>query len=464
MEIRSQLKNIPELADVPDDQLDWLIEESEEVHLEAGQYLFSKGDPIDRLLVIISGHFSLKIEQAGNFRLAGEMEGPGISGLLPYSRATHAIGYADATRPSHVLSLDKSHFRHMITHHEELTTAFVHVMSTRIREFTRREQQNDKMMALGKLSAGLAHELNNPSAAVVRSAQILSKHLKLLPGRFKDVIKIRAKDEEVDAVNEILFAKIESGIQPLSMIERSDREDELLDWLEDQDIPEAEEITQNFVDYGFSEDDLEEIKDLLRESDLAPVIHWLNQVLTTERLVNEIEEASNRINTLVSSVKSYTHMDQAPEKQRTDIHKGIENTLTMLNHKLKKGNVKVVKDFDPELPAINILIGEMNQVWTNLIDNAIDAMAGRDDSTLSIRTKRQGKYANIYITDSGSGIPEDIIEKIFDPFFTTKAIGEGTGIGLELVHQIVTRQHKGMIEVSSKPGETTFHVCIPIDG
>lgn len=462
MDILSQIKRIPGLEEVPDAQLQWVIDHGELGTIPVGSYLFKKGDTMEKMHVILSGHLSFKVEQNGNFRLAGDLKGPAITGLLPYSRAKGAFGYGEATVDSQILSLDRSHFRDMIIHHEELTTALVHMMSSRIRTQTKLTQQNEKIMALGKLSAGLAHELNNPSAAVVRSAQMLSKHLGAVPARFKQVIKTKITDEEVDAVNKILFAKIDSGIQRLSMMEKSDKEDELLDWMEDHNIDEAEEITNNFVDYGFTEDELEELKDLVRPEDLPPIIHWINQMLSTERLVKEIEEASNRINKLVSSVKSYTHMDQAPEKKLTDIHEGIDNTLTMLNHKLRKGNIEVVRKFQEDMPPVNILVGEMNQVWTNLIDNAIDAMEESESAILTLRTERHGKYANIYIEDSGSGIPDEIKGKIFDPFFTTKAIGQGTGIGLEMVHQIVTQQHHGVIELVSRPGHTSFHICIPI--
>lgn len=462
MNLLSQIKKIPDLEEVPDEQLLWVIEHSKRYVIPAGGYMFKKGDPIDKMYLILTGQFSFKVEQNGNFRLAGGVEAPAVTGLLPYSRAKEAFGYGEAVVDSEVLSFDRSHFHHMITHHEELTTALVHIMSSRIRTQTRQNQQNEKIMALGKLSAGLAHELNNPSAAVVRSAQMLSKQVAELPMRLKNVINTEVNDEIVAEVNEILSAKIKSGIQRMSMMDKSDKEDELMDWLEDHGVEEADEITNNFVDYGFTEDDLEEIKDLLRKEDLPPVIQWINQVLTTERLVLEIGEAAHRINELVSSVKSYTHMDQAPEKQKADIHKGIENTLTMLNHKLKKGRVEVVKKFQENMPEANILIGEMNQVWTNLIDNAIDAMAESDDRTLTIRTEHKGIYANIYVEDSGSGIPDEIKDKVFDPFFTTKAVGQGTGIGLEMVHQIITQQHKGVISLTSKPGHTSFHICIPI--
>jgi signal transduction histidine kinase len=191
------------------------------------------------------------------------------------------------------------------------------------------------------------------------------------------------------------------------------------------------------------------------------VIGWLYQVFTTEKLVGEIEEAAKRINTLVTSVKGYTHMDQAPEKQLTDIHVGIRNTLTMLNHKLKKNNIKLIENFQADLPQANIFVSEMNQVWTNIIDNAIDAMEGRANSTLEIKTEKSGAFVNVSIIDNGPGIPKEIQDKIFDPFFTTKSIGKGTGLGLEVVRQIIS-QHNGKVYVNSEIGRTEFVICFPI--
>ncbi|MCG8320842.1 MAG: hypothetical protein MI921_15170 [Cytophagales bacterium] len=287
---------------------------------------------MDYLFIIFQGKFSIKVEQGSQFRNVGGFEPYSITGMLPYSRAVAARGYADSIGDSEVLRLHKDHFRFMITHHEELTTALVHIMSTRIRSFTKLEQQNDKMMALGKLSAGLAHELNNPSAAVVRSARILKKHLSLLPRNFKNVIKIRMSDEQVDSVNNLLFTKIEEGVKSLTLMEKTELEDEIAEWLEQQGMEDGYEMAENFADFGFNGDDLQLISDQVPEVDMLPVINWINQNLTTEKLVNEIGEASQRINDLVRSVKSYTHMDRAPEKQPVDIHEGINNTLTMLNH------------------------------------------------------------------------------------------------------------------------------------
>jgi signal transduction histidine kinase len=318
-------------------------------------------------------------------------------------------------------------------------------------------------MALGKLSAGLAHELNNPSAAVIRSASELKRHLAGVPDNFKRVIKIKAADDVVDKVNDLVFSKLDfHGKTVSSLLQKTALEDELNEWLETNGIREVYEMVETFADFGLNVTELEEVKSWLRPEDLFPVLGWINQVMNTEKLVCDIEEAAKRINTLVTSVKGYTHMDQAPEKQRVDVHIGIRNTLTMLNHKLKKNNIKLVETFQQDLPKANIFVSEMNQVWTNIIDNAIDALEGRSDGVLEIRTQKDREFILVRVIDNGPGIPEDIKDKIFDPFFTTKPIGKGTGLGLEVVQQIIT-QHNGKIDVSSEPGRTEFTICFPIN-
>jgi signal transduction histidine kinase len=318
-------------------------------------------------------------------------------------------------------------------------------------------------MALGKLSAGLAHELNNPSAAVIRSASELKRHLSSVPENFKRVIKIKASDEIVDKVNDLVFSKLDHHGKVLpSLMQKTALEDELNDWLTENNIRQVYEMVETFAEFGMTIDDLEHVKTWLRPEDLLPVLGWINQVMNTEKLVCDIEEAAKRINTLVTSVKGYTHMDQAPEKQLVDIHPGIRNTLTMLNHKLKKNNIKLIENFQADLPHANIFVSEMNQVWTNVIDNAIDAMEGRPGSVLEIKTQKDREFILVHIIDNGPGIPDDIRDKIFDPFFTTKPIGKGTGLGLEVVQQIIS-QHSGKVEVTSVPGRTEFSICFPIN-
>lgn len=457
------LRKVPTLAALDNSALEWLVRNGERQNFAIDEAIFKQGDPIDRMLIILEGRLLLKMHQGNQFRVVSEIGAGSITGLLPYSRAKSAVGIAQVIEPVKILSIGQDKFHDMITTQEELTTVLVHLMSSRIREFTKNQQQNDKMMALGKLSAGLAHELNNPSAAIVRSAQTLSAHLKQGPDIFMQAVKVQMTDEQFEAVNKVLVGQLAKGIQSYSLMEKAEKEDEVMDWLDDREIENSDAIAENLVDYGFGLEELDQIADEVEQKYLSGIFAWINQNLVTERLVDEIEEASSRINKLVSSVKSYTHMDQAPEKKPTDIHVGIENTLTMLAHKIRKSNIQVHRNFDPDLPKALVFPSEMNQVWTNIIDNAIDAMENSDNKELTITTTRNSQFINVVISDTGSGIPEEIQDKIFDPFFTTKEIGKGTGMGMEVVHRIVTNQHNGSVTFLTEPGHTEFSVCFPLN-
>ena len=460
-DLLKQLKRIESFDEVPDDQLQWLIAQAHCNTYQEGDTIFKVGDPIDKMYIVLKGSFVIKLEQNGEFKIIGQMEEHSISGALPYSRANLATGIGTATSEVETVELDRAHFIEMIREYHELTAALVHVMSSRIRNFTKMQQQNDKMMALGKLSAGLAHELNNPSAAVVRSAQTLRKHMKSVPENFKVVTAIQMTADQIDAINDLLLKKIEQGPRHRRLMDKASLEDDMVDWLEDHGFEDGYSLAENFVDYDFSVEDLQSVSKATESKDLVAILSWLNQVLTTEKLVTEIEHASQRINELVNSVKSYTHMDQSSERQEADIHEGIENTLTMLNHKIRKLGVQVVKNYDYDIERPCIYVSEMNQVWTNLLDNALDALEGVESPSIEIRTEQKGEYINVNIIDSGSGISAGVIDHIFDPFYTTKAVGKGTGLGLDVVHQIIS-QHNGSIDVDSKPGKTDFKVCIPL--
>lgn len=461
----TQLRLVTEFKAVPEDQLQWLANKGYIRSFNDGDRVFGRGDDIEGFSIVLEGRLQMYMVQNGNRRDLGAYEPHEILGRLPYSRMKAATGEGYAIGNLEMLTLHRDLFPELISTCHDITEALVHNMTDRVRDFTKFQQQNDKMMALGKLSAGLAHELNNPSAAIVRSAQELKKTLATAPKKFKKVLKIQSNDETIDRLNKIIFGKIQNRPDvKLSLTQKMELEDGIRNWMDDINVT-ADAAT--FADFGFSVDDLQELKSCLRAEDVAPVLEWFEQVLTTESLVNNIEEASKRINTLVTSVKGYTHMDQAPEKQWVNIHDGIRNTLTMLNHKLKKAGIKVVEDFRHDPPEANIVVSEMNQVWTNLVDNAIDAMEGRPNSVLEIKTERDREFSIVWITDNGPGIPKDIIDKIFDAFFTTKPIGKGTGLGLDVAQNIVN-QHHGKIEVTSepataadKPGKTTFKICFP---
>jgi signal transduction histidine kinase len=447
------LQSIESLKEVPADQLQWLIDNSEQYELGEGAFLFKEDEPIRGTYIILSGRLRIFWMQVNEMRELLQIGPKFITGYLPFSRGVVAGASCQVLDDAAIMTFPVAKARELINGHFELTQALVHIMTSRVREVASMQQQDEKMVALGKLSAGLAHELNNPAAAIVRGSTTLLKHLKLEPTAFKEVMAIRMEEKEVDLVTEKLFEILGRAEKPkLTLMERTEREDELRDWLEDHNVDNSEEVAENFLDYGFTCDDLG-----------AFTAHIPPSNLVTERMVQDIQESSQRISELVTSVKNFTHMDQGKGKEYTDIRTGIANTLKMLNYKLKKGNIEIIEDYDEHLPKVKAMIGELNQVWTNLIDNAIDAMEVNGKGKLTIRTEKDKEFAKISIIDNGPGIPEDIQSHIFEPFFTTKEIGKGTGLGLDVVIRIA-KQHRGSVKVDSHAGLTVFVVCFPIDG
>jgi len=458
------LLSIEALQDVPPAQLDWLIANSENKILKEGDFLFEPGKPINATHIIVDGSIRMYMLQNNEAREFTIFETKAITGYLPFSRGKTGKAYGQAITDTQLLSLPEQKLSDMICTHFELTQALVHVMTSRVRDFTTQQQQNEKMMALGKLSAGLAHELNNPASAVVRGAASLKKHLLMFPKTFKDITEIKMSPQQVDLVNTKLINILSQREKPtLSLMERSELEDEMADWMEDNEVINAPEIAENFVEFGLSIAEAEEFKRNIPDDYISHVMNWINSNMITEKMVIDIEEASKRIADLVGAVKNFTHMDQGHDKQYADVHDGIRNTLTMLQHKIHKGSVEVIKNFDTSLPPVKAMIGELNQVWTNLMDNALDAMEAAGKGTLEIKTRRDSDCVEVSIIDNGPGIPDDIKSQVFDPFFTTKEIGKGTGLGLDVVNRIV-KQHQGIIKLNSVPGRTEFSVCFPIDG
>lgn len=456
------LKEIESLQNVPDEQLQWFIDNSRHYIVPEGELLFEEDEPITGTHVVISGDFKVYYMQNGGMREINNNGARVITGHLPFSRGKVAGASARATEDSQVMTFPVDRMPELIRTQFELTQALVHVMTDRVRQGMAYQQQHEKMLALGKLSAGLAHELNNPAAAIVRGAILLKEHLQAQPDTFKKVMSIRVTPEEVDMVTQRMFEIMNRAEKPvLSLMERSEKEDELMDWFDGHQVENAQELAENYVEYGFTTEDLDYFAERICNG-VSPVLNWVNSNLVTERMVADIQDASQRISDLVASVKNFTHMDRAQDKQFSDIRTGIRNTLTMLNHKIRKGNVEVVENFDDTLPPVKALIGELNQVWTNLIDNALDAMEENKRGRLEIKTERDKEFVKVSVIDDGPGIPPDDLDKIFDPFFTTKDIGKGTGLGLDVVTRIV-KQHNGSIKVTSKPGHTVFVVCFPFD-
>jgi signal transduction histidine kinase len=459
----STLKTFEKLKNVPDNELQWLIDNSKPRLLNDGEYLTVQGQTLAGPHFIIKGRMVIYLIQNGSRRELAFGGAGDITGYLPYSRGVIATVNSQALGELQIISFPTDRVREMIEDHFELTQALVHVMSNRVREFTALQQQNEKMMALGKLSAGLAHELNNPAAAIVRDSVSLREHLRLEPETFKKVMTIRMDIAQVDAVNNELFKLLAIKQRTkLTLKEKTKREEEITDWLDDHGVENSDDMAENFVDFCFGVDTLESFCKHIPANYCSPVFNWISNLLLTEKMVEDIQESSRRIADLVSSVKVFTHMGRGMAKEYADIHIGIRNTLIMLGYKIKKGNITLVEEFDETLPPVKAMIGELNQVWTNLIDNALDAMEPNSQGTLTIKTERDRQFVQVSVSDDGPGIPADIKPKIFDPFFSTKEMGKGTGMGLEVVKRIV-HQHSGSIKVQSEPGKTEFIVCFPID-
>jgi signal transduction histidine kinase len=452
------------LSGVPVEQLEWLIEHSEIREFNDGEFLSVLGKKIDGPHFILDGQISLCMRQGNEQREISTITKGAIFGYLPYSRATVATLNARAHGPVRVLSFHTELIREMVRDQFELTQALVHTMSNRVKDFTAMQQQNDKMSALGKLAAGLAHELNNPAAALVSDSLSLRQHLRQEPLAFKDLTALHLESSQVDGTNTELLKILSNYNQTsLTLRERSKKEDLIADWLSTNNIDTQDEMPEILADFNVDIENLEVFKRFIPNHARNAVFNWILNILVTEKMVLDIMVSSSRIAELVKSVKIFTHLDRGSDKVAMNIHDGIRNTIRILGHKFRSGNIKLIEDYDETLPAIKAFPGELNQVWINLIDNALDSMELNKAGTLTIKTFEDRGFVKVNINDDGQGIPAEIMTSIFDPFFTTKELGKGTGMGLETIRRIVYKL-KGEVKVSSIPGNTTFTVCLPLVG
>ena len=462
-DLLSQLRAFDLFEEVADGALNWLIEKSDYVMYPKGDYIFRSGEKADHMQVILQGGYVIRRESNGRKQEMGMWKAPSVGGVLPFSRMKDTQAAGVCLEDTYVLLLHRDCFVEMVNTSYELTQALVTVMTNRVRDFQQMRLMDEKLMALGKMSAGLAHELNNPASAMVRSSQELHRHLVQTPERFKAVITMQVEEKAVDRINEILFERVrEAPKEPeLGLMEREELSDQLTDWLEEHEIPDVDCLVETFADWHFTVDHFEQLAKVVPERAISPVFQWMETNLTTEALVTEIQAASGRIAELVTSIKTYSHMDQEPSLEMVDVHEGLRSTVTMLKHTLKKKNIKLHKELGTDIPKIKALSGELNQVWTNLLSNAIDALP-EQGGELFLRTFRERDCVCVEVEDNGPGVPEEIQSRIFEPFFTTKGIGEGTGMGLDIVRRVIDH-HNGMVKLESKPGKTVFRVCFPIE-
>jgi signal transduction histidine kinase len=452
----SELTRIPVFAGLPDDQISWFLGQSQELVLKPDDTYSHQGDAADAMYVILEGQLQARGELASEvvtiFLKAGD-----VTGVLPYSRMKQFPLTGRAVTASRILRFPAAHFPELIQRMPELTSRLVALMSDRIRETTRIEQQRDRLAGLGKLSAGLAHELNNPASAAKRATSQLREMLKQIKDASHALGARDLTSAQKAEIEKLETSFIQKDSPPPDALTISTLEDELDALFRSHGQNDLWQLAANLARKGAKPEVLESLFSTLDPDTARAALCRISASLEVAALLNEIENSASRISDLVRAIKEYTFMDQAPV-QNVDIVRSLETTLTILNHKLKRG-VEVERDYQPIPLLVDSFGSELNQVWTNIIDNAIDAMHGQ--GKLRVRVYRDGDCVVVEIGDNGPGIPADIERHIFEPFFTTKGVGEGTGLGLDTVQRIV-KKHRGSIEVTSKPGDTRFQVFLPM--
>ncbi|GAA4486326.1 ATP-binding protein [Actinoallomurus oryzae] len=446
-----------------DDQLAWVSANGEVEEYAEGTKVLTEGDPATCFYVLLSGTLRmtrvvhgdelemLRSEQRGSYCGATQFL-MGQRGEQRYSASVYAL------TDTAFFSLPAAEFGEKFGEWFPMAAHLLEGMFLGRRNTDAVVGQRERLLALGALSAGLTHELNNPAAAAVRATSSLRERV---AGMRQKLAMLARKDidphllEQLIDVQETLVKQV-ADAPKLTAMQTSDREDELSDWFEDHDIADGWDLAAVFVPAGITVERLDEVHAAVGEEFLNAALRWLGYAVETESLMGEIEDATTRISTLLAAAKQYSQMDRAPY-QWIDVHDGLDSTLIMLSGKL--GHVEVVKDYDRSLPQIPAYAGELNQVWTNLVDNAVAAMNG--DGRLTVRTARENDHLLVEIGDNGPGVPSELTQRIFEPFFTTKPVGEGTGLGLDISWRIVVKKHRGDLRVRSEPGDTRFQVLLP---
>ena len=450
----SQLRCVAAFSDLPDHQIEWFLSHAEEVFLQAGEAFVQQGDAAAWMFVFLDGLFQWKGEFGGD-TVSLPAQGGDVSGVFPFSRMKQFTVTGRALTDGHLLRFPASLLPELVHEMPELTTRLVAMMSDRIREGTRIEQQRDRLISLGKLAAGLAHELNNPASAVKRVSDQMRDTLVRMRKADADLWRWPLDDSAKARIEEVEASFLKSSAIVLDGLALSDLEEDLDSILRSHGYAEPWRVSGALARCGMPREKLIDLLTL----DAGTAHAALARIAASAELsmlLRTIERGAEQISNLIQTVKQYTYMDQGPV-QNVDIVASLETTLGALNHILRPG-INVIRAFQPIPLLINTPGTELNQAWTNLIQNAVEAMLGQGE--LRLRTFCEDQYAVVEIGDTGPGIPPEIEPHIFDPFFTTKGVGEGTGLGLSTVQTIV-RKHGGHVQVSSRPGDTRFQVWLP---
>ena len=446
------------LGTAPREELAWLAEHGFLRHLDDGEVLVAEGAPVDGLWILLTGWVAIFIDRGAGRHKVMEWRAGDVSGVLPYSRMVNAPGESVAQEPTDILVIERAHLPVLIRDCHQVTTILVHKMLDRARVFTSSGLHDEKMVSLGKLSAGLAHELSNPVSAIERGAALLKDRLEEAESATRALGASRLTDLQlgaIDAVRASCLAKRADGV--LSPIQQAEREDAISDWLRAHGIGDA--IAGAMAETAVTLDALDRIAEAVQGPALDAVLRWTAAGCTVRGIASEIQDASMRISSLVLAIKGFTHMDQAAVAEPVDLASSLGNTVTVLKSKARAKSAAVAVHLEPGLPRVRGFVGELNQIWANLIDNALDAVpvGGRVEVTAA----RERQRVVVRVVDNGPGIPDEILPRLFEPFFTTKPVGKGTGLGLDIVRRLISH-NDAAIDVESRPGRTEFRVSLPL--
>jgi len=458
-DLMARLAQHRSVGSAPASEHAWLMAHGAPRKYAVGDVVTAKGTQATHLMIIFEGHLVIRMDRGAGSHKIFEWRGGDVGGVMPYSRGASPPNDAVAEEPIEALTIPKDAFPALIRECPFLTAKFVHTMVDRARQFTSSDLRDEKLISLGKLSSGLAHELNNPASAVVRSAKTLAATLRASETAARRLSAAHLTDAQLASIDAIrTMCGAAPSAESLSAIARADREDAIAGWLAKHGADESAAAALAETSVTIAE--LDTLASNVTGDALDATIQWLGAGCLMRGISGDIETAASRIYDLVAAVKGFSYMDRAPTTEPVDIRRGISDTLTMLAAKLRAKSVEVSLDLPDDLPAAHAVGAELNQVWMNLIDNAVDAVPV--GGHIAVSGARDRNFVTVRVTDDGPGIPKEIQGRIFDPFFTTKGVGKGSGLGLDIVRRLMQR-HEGEVSVESVPGRTEFQVRIPAE-
>ena len=464
----AELKTLFLFEALEEDQLDWLSERGRVELRSGGTSVYEEGEDATCFFILLSGTLSMlrRVEDTEVETVRTNQRGVYSGATQAFVRTTDSTRYPNSVRAitdCEFWVIDATEFGEKIRVWFPMAMHLLEGLMLGYRNSQSIIGARERLLSLGRLSAGLTHELNNPAAAAVRATAALRERVSKMRRKLAHLATAKLDPEALTVLTELQEVAVEkmAKAEKLSPMQVADAEDIIGEWLDDHGVGDGWDLAATLVAAGVDEGWLDEIADTLPPELLSDGIHWVTYALETEQLMIEIEDSTERISHLVGAAKQYSQLDRAAH-QEIDVHDGLISTLTMLNYKIKEsGKITLHKDFAPDLPMITAHPAELNQVWTNLIDNAIQAMP--EGGTLTLRTRRDNDHVVVEIGDTGVGVPENLHSKIFEPFFTTKPVGQGTGLGLDICYRVVTQRHGGDLRVISHPGDTRFVVRLPVN-